>query len=193
MVESNSFYGGGKEGVSDTYAAALWALDYLFLLASYGCAGVNMETGVNHLGKISFYTPIGDDLAGHYSAAPEYYGLLAFAQVSEGALVPVQVTANGLNLTAYGVKSGHGLALAVINKDAAQDADATVRVAGYSRGRVMRLTGTAPNAKDGVMLGGVSVGAGGAWSGGKYEPVRVSGGSAALHVPAASAALVWFT
>jgi hypothetical protein len=193
MSETASFYGGGKEGVSDTFAAALWALDYLFVLMNYGCAGVNMETGVNHLGKISFYTPIGDDLNGHYRAAPEYYGLLAFAQVADGARVPVQVTANGINLTAYAVKSARGLALAVINKDAAQDADAAIRVSDYARGRAMRLTGPALNAKEGVLLGGVPVAANGSWSGAKYEPVRVANGSAALHVPAGSAALVFLT
>ena len=45
-----------------------------------GAAGANLQTGINHLGRLSYYSPITDDLAGHYSAAPEYYGLLAFAQ-----------------------------------------------------------------------------------------------------------------
>jgi hypothetical protein len=193
MTETNSFYGGGKEGVSDTFAAALWVLDYLFVLMNYGCVGVNLETGVNHLGKLSFYSPIGDDGHGHYSAAPEYYGLLAFAQVAEGARVPVTVSANGANLTAYGVKNARGLALAVINKDASQDADAAIRVAGFTRGKVMRLTAPALNAKTGVMLGGVSVAADGSWRGAKTEPVRVAGGGASLHVPAGSAALVWLS
>lgn len=192
MCETASFSGGGREGVSDTFAAALWALDYLFVLASYGCAGVNMETGVNHLGWISHYTPISDDLKGHYGAAPEYYGPLAFAQIAPGALVPVQVQSNGLNLTAYGVKGGRGLALAVINKDASQDADASVRVTGYSRARLMRLTGPALSAKDGVMLGGAPVASDGTWNG-VSEPVRVSNGRASLHVPAGSAALVWLS
>ena len=192
MCETASFSGGGKDGVSNTFAAALWVLDYLFVLASYGASGVNLETGVNHLGKISYYTPITDDLNGHYGAAPEYYGLLAFAQVAEGALAPVQVATGGVNLTAWAVKSARGLALAVINKDTTQDADAGIRATGYSRGRAMRLTGPALTAKDGVMLGGVPVGADGRWSGAKYEPVRVTNGGATVHVPAASAALVWF-
>ena len=57
----------------------------------------------------------------------------------------------------------------------------------------MRLTGPAPNARDGVLLGGVPVAANGAWSGANYEPVRVANGSASLHMPAASAALVWLS
>jgi hypothetical protein len=55
--EVNSFFGGGKPGVSDTFGAALWCLDYMFLLASYGCAGVNVETDINQLGWISHYSP----------------------------------------------------------------------------------------------------------------------------------------
>ena len=58
--------GGGRPGVSDTMAGALWVLDYMFTLAQYGCAGVNTETGVNQLDFISSYSPIGDDEHGHH-------------------------------------------------------------------------------------------------------------------------------
>jgi hypothetical protein len=70
ICEVNSFSGGGRPGVSDTMASALWVLDYMFTLACNGCSGVNMETGVNQLGFISSYSPIGDDTQGHYSARP---------------------------------------------------------------------------------------------------------------------------
>ncbi len=193
MVETNSFYGGGKEGVSDTFAATLWVLDYLFVLMNYGCAGINMETGVNHLGRVSSYSPIAGEKPGAHAAAPEYYGLLAFAQMGGGARVPVKISSNGMNLTAHAVKNGRGLALAVINKDAAQDADATIRVSGYRSGRLLRLTASALNAKTGVTLGGAGVAPDGSWTGARHEPVRVVGGGASLHVPAGSAALVWLT
>ena len=65
ICEVNSFSGGGRPGVSDTMAAALWVLDYMFTLAANGCSGVNMETGVNHRDFISSYSPIGDDEQGH--------------------------------------------------------------------------------------------------------------------------------
>jgi len=195
MCETNSFHGGGKEGVSDTFTAALWTLDYLFVLASYGCAGVNMETGVNHLGRISYYTPIGDDLRGRYTATPEYYGLLAFAQMPSGNMARVIIEAEGVNLTAWAVTDmrRNELAIAIINKDAGQDAEVSVQAGGRSRGRTLRLTGPSLAAKDGVMLGGVEVAADGTWTGAKYEPVRVAGDGAAVHVPAASAALVWLS
>ena len=53
ICETNSFSGGGRPGVSDTFAAALWALDYLCVLAWHGAEGVNMETGINQLDFIS--------------------------------------------------------------------------------------------------------------------------------------------
>ncbi len=58
MCETNSFFGGGRPGLSDTFANALWALDYMLLLAQSGCAGVNIETGFNQLGFLSSYSPI---------------------------------------------------------------------------------------------------------------------------------------
>jgi hypothetical protein len=65
-------------------ASALWVLDYHFTLAANGCSGANMETGVNQLGFVSSYSPIGDDGHGHYSARPEYYGMLAFSHAARG-------------------------------------------------------------------------------------------------------------
>ena len=69
--EVNSFYGGGKAGVSDTFASALWCLDYMFLLATYDCGGVNMQTDINQRGFVSHYSPIYKGKDGRVSARPE--------------------------------------------------------------------------------------------------------------------------
>jgi len=188
MCETASFSGGGKAGVSDTFAAALWVLDYLFVLSTFGCSGVNMETGVNHLGRISYYTPIGDDLQGRYSAAPEYYGLLAFAQAGKGDTVAARCEAGGVNVTAYAVRqSGNDLCLVVINKDQGKDASVAIKGVTAKQSRIMRLAAPSLTAMSGVTLGGAGVDAQGNWSG-KSE--RLAGG---LSVPAGSAALVWLT
>jgi len=192
LCETASFSGGGKAGVSDTFAAALWALDYLFVLASHGCQGVNMETGVNHLGRISYYTPISDDLAGHHGPAPEYYGLLAFAQFVGEEQIAVSCDANGINLTSYAVRLGGGrIRLAVINKDFGQDA--AVEIAGPAAimgARVMHLSAPSLSAADRITLGRAQVGKDGSWRGGRTDSVKVRGGKAQLSVAAGSAALV---
>ncbi len=45
MTEGNTCYRGGKPGVSDVFAAALWAADYALLLAANGYSGVNLHGG----------------------------------------------------------------------------------------------------------------------------------------------------
>src|SRR5271169_6153615 len=45
MTEGNTCYRGGKPGVSDVFAAALWAADYSLLLAANGYTGINLHGG----------------------------------------------------------------------------------------------------------------------------------------------------
>jgi hypothetical protein len=88
MTEGNTVYRGGKSGLSDAYAAALWAADYCLTLMHLGYSGVNLHGGSGHAQAVSvggtfvgeadmkdrdqphpkpFYTPIANEgtLAGH--------------------------------------------------------------------------------------------------------------------------------
>ena len=47
LSECNSFYGGGAPGVSNSYASALWVIDFLFAAANGGASGVNLHGGGN--------------------------------------------------------------------------------------------------------------------------------------------------
>jgi hypothetical protein len=194
LCETASYSGGGKSGVSNSFAAALWVLDYLFVLASYGCSGVNLETGINHLGWISHYTPISDDLAGHYGAAPEYYGLLAFAQAAKGEQIAVSCDTGGINLAAYAMRQdGGAMTLAVINKDLHQDAAVEVMGAAARQAHVMRLSAPSLSAPGGVTLGGASVSSDGTWKIAQAEQAKIANGKVLLDVPAGSAALIALT
>lgn len=53
MTEGNTVYRGGKHGVSDVFAAALWSADYLLELMSLGYAGVNLHGGSGHAQAVS--------------------------------------------------------------------------------------------------------------------------------------------
>jgi hypothetical protein len=194
LCETASYSGGGKSGVSNSFAAALWVLDYLFVLASYGCSGVNLETGINHLGWISHYTPISDDHMGHYGAAPEYYGLLAFAQASKGEQIAVNCDTSGINLTAYATRqNARAMTLAVINKDLHRDATVEVIGAAPQQARVMRLSGPSLSALDGLTLGGAPMSNDGTWKGAQVEQAQIANGKVLLDVPAGSAALIALT
>jgi hypothetical protein len=192
ICETNSFSGGGKPGVSDAFASALWMLSFMYTLAAGGCGGVNMETGVNQLGFISSYSPIGDDEHGHYTATPEYYGMLAFAQAGMGRLFACHLDAGGSNLEAFGTQPGHDhTVVTLINKESASDAQVHVEGAGTSKkASVVRLTGPSLESKTGVRLGGAEVTPAGEWHPAQVEELRVEGGKVLVRVPAASAAVV---
>jgi hypothetical protein len=192
ICEMNTLFGGGQPGVSDAFVSALWALDFLCMLAQAGCAGVNMETGINHLDFVSYYSPIRNDQSGAASVGPEYYGMLAFARASRGECLATDYDAGGVNLTAYAVQHDDGrLSVVMINKDAKADADITI-VAGRSlrHAAALRLTGRALDRAEGVTLGGAAVASDGRWQPKEVEELHVSGGSCEIHVPAASAAIV---
>jgi len=53
MTEGNTVYQGGKPGLSDVYASALWGAGYLFELMSLGYAGVNLHGGSGHAQAVS--------------------------------------------------------------------------------------------------------------------------------------------
>ena len=139
MTEGNTCYQGGKPGVSDVFAAALWAADYLLLLASLGYVGINLHGGdakiiANGLGGTlpgealmtdsstphprPFYTPIAH-IGDTYVAEPVSYGM-RFAQHFAGATIfKLDFDPGVVNATAYAAKLPNGSKLlAVINKDA---------------------------------------------------------------------------
>jgi hypothetical protein len=53
MTEGNTVYRGGKSGLSDVFAAALWSADYLLTLMSSGYSGVNLHGGSGHAQAVS--------------------------------------------------------------------------------------------------------------------------------------------
>jgi hypothetical protein len=193
ICEVNSFSGGGKPGVSDTLASALWVLDYMFTLAASSCSGVNMETGVNQLGFISFYSPIGDDEQGSYSAKPEYYGMLAFSRAARGEMLNLDLETSSPGLKAYATRPNpKAVLLTLINKGSAPVSvlAATGSPIQSRQASVIRLEGPALDAKSGITLGGAEVTPAGTWLPGRPERVPVRNAQVRVALRAASAAIV---
>jgi hypothetical protein len=153
ICEVNSFCGGGKPGVSDTLASALWVLDYLFTLAASDAGGVNIETGVNQLGWISWYSPIVTDDHGLVSVRPDYFGMLAFRPSVGGERLAVDYNANGLNMSANAVKKGRNVIFTFVNKN--DSGNGVVNLSSKQRLRfqtLLRLTGPSLASKENVTL-----------------------------------------
>jgi uncharacterized protein (TIGR03437 family) len=188
MSETNSCYDGGQAGVSNVFASALWGVDYMFTLAGRSSTGVNF-----HGGGTGNYTPIAVS-GSTVIARPLYYALLMFRAAARGRIVPLTVSANGVNLTAYGALDNDGtLRVTVINKDMTQNAAVTITPGGsYTTALAMTLTAPAPASTTGVTLGGESVQADGSWLPAQLETAALSHGTFSATVPSASALLVAF-
>jgi len=155
MTEGNTCYRGGKPGVSDVFAAALWSADYSLLLASNNYSGVNLHGGTgksvaNSVGGVlpgdvllkdegetpeqiaahphPFYTPIAT-FGSEYVMQPVGYGLKFAGQFSGASFIPndftSQLQAAGVDATAYAAKLPSGQVGVIILN---KDADRDVEV-----------------------------------------------------------------
>jgi hypothetical protein len=187
MVETNSCYQGGKPGVSDTFASALWAADLMYQLAQAGAIGVNF-----HGGGYGWYTPVAGTRGNGFVARPVYYGMLLFAVAGAGRLVMME-REGGVDgsVTAYCLKTGDGeLKLVILNKSLAADTTLTVTASGLKTASVLRLTAPRPDDTTDVTFGGSAVGNEGGWTPTVAESLEARRGSVTLTMPRASAALV---
>jgi hypothetical protein len=191
LAETNSCYQGGKQGVSDTFASALWSADLMYQLASAGGMGINF-----HGGGYGWYTPIAGTQEDGFLARPIYYGMLLFAQAGAGQLVeckldqPEQIPL----LTAYGIRNDAGdMRVAVFNKNVSRSVRLSIDAGQRAqRIRSLRLHAARVGDTTDATFGGAPVGAGGAWSASREEVLTVENGDAILDLPAASAALIRF-
>ena len=138
MTEGNTCYRGGKPGVSDVFAAALWSADYALLLAANNYSGINLHGGTgksvaNSVGGFlpgdvmlkdqgatpeqiathphPFYTPIAT-FGTEYALQPVAFGLLFAGALAGGTLIQADLTAKlqaaGVDATAYAAKLPNG-------------------------------------------------------------------------------------
>jgi Malectin domain/Fibronectin type III domain len=198
MEETNSFYDGGSSGASNTFAEALWVLDYSYWWANNSAEGINFHTGDSVSGGPAYYSFF-TTTTGGYTIQPGAYGALAFNLGSHGSIVPVTLTnPSGMDLTAYGVLgTDNSLWVTIINKtheSGSTTANLTLNLGGgYSQGNMWLMQ--APNNDDsqttGITVGGAPITTTGTWSG-TSTPVSVSGGTATLNLSAATAAVIQF-
>lgn len=141
MSEGNSCYNGGKAGVSDAFASALWGADFMLLLAQLGVAGINF-----HGGGRGFYTPITGGGSAPYRGRPLYGAMLFWQSFAAGLLVPCRFETGGVHASAYAcVDAKERLALAVINRDLGQDLQVRLTSDAF-RGASQAMALTAPSA-----------------------------------------------
>ena len=188
--EASSFYKGGAKDASDTFAAALWSLDFMHWWAAHGCSGINFHNNRWFMYNIT----ICRDAAGNYQTRPQGYGIKAFDIGGHGRVVPVTISRTGLK--AYGVLGSTNLYLTLINKEHGQyGRDAEVTVKGITiKNSVEIMNLKAPNndvaATSGITLGNATINNTGEWQGKWTQLQPPENGPLSIPVSAASAAIV---
>lgn len=143
MAETNSCYNAGKAGVSDVFASALWAADYILQLAQARQRGVYF-----HGGGTGLYTPIAGGSGNPFAPRPIYYGLLLCRDLLGCEMAPVSVTAHSANVSVYALK--HPRRIIAINKDSS---DAVLELPTGERALdVQRLVAPSPESKTEIAL-----------------------------------------
>lgn len=176
--ECNSVNNGGKNGVSNVFASALWGVDMMFYLASKGAAGVDF-----HGGRRSYYSPIYYNSNNTFSVKPLYYGLLMFTLADMKQPLTQTLNTNGLNLTAYSFKNAAGKTCAVIiNKDEVNTASLTINhaltIVSAKLHELTTSTAGPLSASTGITLDGAAVNAtNGTWSSAATTTVAGNGSS----------------
>lgn len=208
MTEGNSCYRGGKPGMSDTFASALWAGDYMLSLANVGCRGVNFHGGGGGylqagLGgrlpgeqviknakpvKDAFYSPIAGYVGEGFVARPEFYGILLANQFAGATVVASSLDSGGVDATAYAARGNQGLRIALFNKSRQHDLRIRLRTGAASgESKVWRLSAAALDATSGVTLAGSEISSLAQWSPAFVERPQDQW----LDLPRSSAALVF--
>jgi hypothetical protein len=192
MSETNSAACGGVTGLSDSYATALWAIDYMLTGAEHGVYGMNFHGGLG--ASCQLYTPLCQTGTGEYAAQPIYYGMLLTHLLGIGHLLPttVSTTSRTGNVAAFSLRplTGGGLRLIVENLSASHTT-AALRVGGHpSSATVIHLTGPSLLATSGVRIQGGAVAADGSFTPGRPDTVGCSSGSCSVTIAPYSAVLV---
>jgi hypothetical protein len=188
LTELNSVTCGGKPGVSNTFATALWAPDALFTLMRAGVDGVNL-----HVREYAINAPFSLNRYG-LNPRPLLYGLVMFERTlgAQARLVRLHMSApRRANLSAWAVRvRGDILHVLLIDKgDRNLQVDLHLPATGPAT--VQRLLAPSASSTSGETLDGQRIGPGGTWIGTRQAGTIVAGRHGyVLTIPRRSAALV---
>lgn len=202
MTETNSYWFSGLKGVSDSYASALWALDYLHWWSSHGAAGLNFHTGDITGGAIALpcrYAAFVTSGNG-YEARPLGYGMKLFSLAGSGKTLDVEISSNK-NIAAYAnLCRDKTVLITLINKEYKSTEKFPIRIkldAKLADSKVQVIWLEAKNndiaaGSDSVTLGGAPIENDGTWKG-QWQilsETNLGKNEINLSIPSASAVVI---
>jgi hypothetical protein len=207
LEEVNSYFNGGAQDASNTFASALWGLEFMYWWASHEATGLNFHTG----DRVSMNNDYQAPRYATFVSAPEgfdirplAYAFKVFDLGGHGRIMPLAINNTAsVNLTAFASSAGKLNAyITIINKehgDGARDASVTIAApkgAQWKKAEMISLQAPQGDvaATTGITLGGAAIEKDGTWNG-AWKSLRAPRGRAALQitVPAASAVVVRFS
>jgi hypothetical protein len=153
----------GGPSTSPTFASALWSLDWTLRAASAGVTGLNFHGYFGHCGP-NTVSPICApsevaEVRGDVIARPVFYGLVAARQLEGGHFILVRY--RGGSATAHfstyaTIHPGGRVTVAIDNFAVGKSSSFLLKVPGYLRGTIERLTAPSLDAITGVTFGTAS-------------------------------------
>jgi hypothetical protein len=195
MDETNTVSCGGRPGISDTFASALWATSYITQTMAAGAAGINLQGApANCRGYSPVCASSSEQLArGALQSQPEWYALLLTRSLVGFRPLRTRIVNPNPNLVVAALRGAGGALKFVIVNDEPAGATTAVRLHVGRRlhaASVLTLSAPAPDSRSGVRLGGRKVARDGSWHAGQLGRATAHAGALALDVAAASAVLV---
>ncbi len=176
LDETNTVSCGGTPGISNTFASALWAVNYLTRAMSMGVSAVNLQGNpANCEGYTPLCAPSAEDLAtGALRAQPEWYALLlAKALIGERPLRTTVRPVDRPNVEVSTFLAADGtLQFVAVDDDPPGARPVAVHLhvgSAFHGAAVLSLTAPSPAALTGVQLGGQEVQPDGSW----VEPAKL--------------------
>ena len=188
LTELNSVTCGGRPGVSDAFATALWAPDALFELLHAGVDGVNVHVRADTVNGAFAFGPTG------LVARPLLYGLIMFVRAlgQDPELVGRTVYGgHGVDLKVWASRTA-GRVLRVLLIDKSNRAVRVgLRLPGSGAATVQRLLAPAVGSRSGVTLAGQTLSPEGRWLGPRIShTLQPQTGGYQVALPCFSAALL---
>ena len=192
--EFNTVSCGADRAVSTTFASAIWALDALFEMVRIGVDGVNIHTFPGAGYELFTFSRMNREWRA--AVAPEYYGLLMFAEAAPPGSQLLRISGSHTGpAKVWATRSPDGrIRVVLINKDASRRLVATLHLPSIAPATIERLKAPGIAASGNVTLGGRSFGSP-SDSGLLQGPSRPASltpddGRFVVNLPAGSAALV---
>ena len=156
--EMNTVSCGVAPGVANGFVSALWALDASFQMARVGVDGVNFHTYPKAPYELFTFKHAGGRWEG--DVAPEYYGLLAFAQAAPPGSRLLRLSGSLGDVRAWATRAPDATDhVVLINDDTTRSQTVRVRIAGAGGPATLELLrGKGLTSSTGVSLGGQSFG-----------------------------------